>query len=423
MTDSRILNIAMIFCAALVFLLGAANLFHLRFSQGDIYPRYSSFRPDPMGSKALYEAYREAGIECSRNFTPVKEIGDPKGMLLVRAAIPPHWSPQDDREMLAFVLAGGTFAGFYDPAPFQKRMRRPPDEPSCTGDYEPEDKDEKVAPTADGDGEEEGCDSCDSYIITEDTAPPTATISCKLDTDSAYEGGSVTAYPEEEYFPDGSTPPLVLHSGHFLVPEKTGKWQTMFSSDSGPAAVAAKFGNGRILLVSCSYPVSNEALKNHRNTHLLAHVAGNATRIVFDEHHLGIEESRNIAWLFKKYKLELLVGNLVLIALLLLWRNFSSIKNVSATGTAKVLEAGVVESKFSSFSGLNSLVSNEIPKTELINTCLAEWLKTAKTRIPEDKIERIKEICNNNKNNIERPLDVYTHVSRVLRERRTGNKK
>ncbi|MBN1865331.1 MAG: hypothetical protein JW808_10555 [Victivallales bacterium] len=424
MNDNRLLNIAMIFCAAMVFLMGVANLFHLRFSQGDIYPRYSSFRPDPMGCKALYDSYLESGLECSRNFSPVKEICDPKGMVLLRTAIASYWRPQDDREMLAFVLAGGTFAGFYDPSPFPRRTRSASaEEPCCEEDDVLEEDEEYESPENPTQvKDEEGSGSCDPGIIAEDAAHlQTDAVSCMLDTDSSYEGGSVMAYPQEGYFPEGSPPPLVVHSGHYLVPGKAGGWQTIYSSDSGPVGVAARFGDGRIFLFSCSYPVSNEALKNHRNSHMLAHIAEGATKIVFDEHHLGVEESRNIAWLFKKYKLELLVGNLVLIALLLLWRNFCSIENVPEPGISKVLEAGVVESGFSRFSGLNSLVSNGIPKDSLIKTCLGEWLKTARNRVPDGKIERVKDICNNNKNNIERPLDVYTHVSRVLRERRTGD--
>src|SRR5688500_3980656 len=51
----------------LLFLAGLARFLYLRFSSGEIYPAYSTFRPDPVGAKALYESLRRLdGIETSR---------------------------------------------------------------------------------------------------------------------------------------------------------------------------------------------------------------------------------------------------------------------------------------------------------------------------------------------------------------------
>src|SRR6266487_6109478 len=41
-----------------VFGLGVGRLFQLRFEAGDVYPPYSSFRADPLGTKAFFESLK-----------------------------------------------------------------------------------------------------------------------------------------------------------------------------------------------------------------------------------------------------------------------------------------------------------------------------------------------------------------------------
>src|SRR5882762_1742928 len=49
---------------------GLNRLFSLRFQSGDIYPAYSSFRTDPLGTKALYESFDRV-VAVERNFKPL----------------------------------------------------------------------------------------------------------------------------------------------------------------------------------------------------------------------------------------------------------------------------------------------------------------------------------------------------------------
>ena len=52
---------------AALLLVGLHTLFSLRFSSGEVYPAYSSFRADPMGTKILYRALDEMpGFAVSR---------------------------------------------------------------------------------------------------------------------------------------------------------------------------------------------------------------------------------------------------------------------------------------------------------------------------------------------------------------------
>src|SRR6185312_11842200 len=53
---------------ALVF--GIVELFQLRFESGDIYPKYSSLRADPLGTMAFYESLEKIpGINVRRDFS------------------------------------------------------------------------------------------------------------------------------------------------------------------------------------------------------------------------------------------------------------------------------------------------------------------------------------------------------------------
>ncbi len=58
------------------FVFGIVRLFELRFSAGDIYPPYSSFRTDPLGTKALTESLRGVpNLSTSRFFQASSKLG------------------------------------------------------------------------------------------------------------------------------------------------------------------------------------------------------------------------------------------------------------------------------------------------------------------------------------------------------------
>ena len=399
-------NISAISVCLLLFIVGIINLFHLRFSQGDLYPVYSSLRPDPLGCKALFDAYSENGSVCSRNYSQVKDIADSNGVLLIRAGMSHNWRISDDRQVLRFVLAGGTFAGFYDSMPGSSV---PPSRQKCSECEPSEDK---------KDNEED--DSTESAV--EGEAAAREAVACGFSFERRSEGADTSALPSRDYSPAAGFPPLMLNSDSVLSPDENARWQTIYYTAKGPVGVACKFGKGTVFLFSCSYPVSNEGLKLYNNAHLLSHVAQGCGRIVFDEHHLGVEESRNIAWLLRKYKAGLLLANLAFIAVLFLWRNSLALENVPVQHEDTHVSSAAPASAQSAFSGLRSLVSSGIPSSSLLDNCMAEWLKSARSRrFDEETIRQVMHIYDNNKGGP--PLVVYRKISGVLRERKRGWRK
>ena len=63
------------------FALGIARLFDLRFESGDVYPRYSSLRADPLGTSAYYESLnRLPGVSARRDFSANNELPGGRGI-------------------------------------------------------------------------------------------------------------------------------------------------------------------------------------------------------------------------------------------------------------------------------------------------------------------------------------------------------
>jgi len=59
-----------------LFAIGVAKLFIMRFEAGDVYPPYSSLRSDPLGAKALFESIEKVeGISVLRNYRPLSNLG------------------------------------------------------------------------------------------------------------------------------------------------------------------------------------------------------------------------------------------------------------------------------------------------------------------------------------------------------------
>ena len=58
-----------------LFVYGVIDLLILRFEKGDVYPPYSSYRSDPLGTKAFYEGLGLLpGVETVRNVEPLQKV-------------------------------------------------------------------------------------------------------------------------------------------------------------------------------------------------------------------------------------------------------------------------------------------------------------------------------------------------------------
>lgn len=80
--SNKIAGISLLAVSAL-FLFGAGRLIMLRYEAGDVYAPYSTFRSDPLGTKAFYESLEEIpGVVVRRNVTRLSDLAGNRPLTL-----------------------------------------------------------------------------------------------------------------------------------------------------------------------------------------------------------------------------------------------------------------------------------------------------------------------------------------------------
>jgi len=139
----------------------------------------------------------------------------------------------------------------------------------------------------------------------------------------------------------------------------------------GESGVEKKSGAGTVVLLADSYPLSNEGLREERDSDLIVALAGPATEIVFDENHFGVVETGSVTKLMRKYHLEGAIAVLLLVAILFLWRSASSLLP-SRAPRAEQAVAGR-----DSLEGMTALLRRGIAEKDLVRICVEEWKRTS----------------------------------------------
>ena len=74
-SNTKLYLLALLLVAA-GFAYGAASLFIARYTQGDAYPPYSSYRADPLGTRALFESFQALpNVYVARNVEAIDRAG------------------------------------------------------------------------------------------------------------------------------------------------------------------------------------------------------------------------------------------------------------------------------------------------------------------------------------------------------------
>ena len=174
-----------------------------------------------------------------------------------------------------------------------------------------------------------------------------------------------------------------------------------------PDHVAAEraFGKGSIVLVADTFPLSNEGLRDARDAKFIAALIGPAARVVFDENHFGVVDAGSVTKLMHKYRLEGAVAMLALAAALFLWRSASSFLPPRAAAATEAVAGR------DSIAGMTALLHRGVKPQNLMETCFAEWSRSAPR---ESRTARIEEEIRKHKSD---PVEAYRAVSNVLAEK------
>ena len=354
--------IALVVALGAIFLYGLWRLYDLRFSAGDVYPPYSSLRADPLGAMAFYEGIGQLpGFTVERNFVSVPEIPRRPSTVFFLGVDPFtfRFTPEDRvKEYEALASAGARVVIAMEPV--RRAYEKKPDALI---------KDSKQS---------------------NDPKPPAVEKRWKVTF------GYVTK-PESEPLEDLLSKPKLTA----LYFEYQGKRSPK---------VELPFGRGAVVLLSNSFPMSNEALAGDRNARLLADALGANHAIVFDEHHFGISEEGGVANLARKYHLEGMGVALLALLALFIWKNSTSF--LPARPAAAADESIAAKD---AASGLANLLRRNVANKKLLETCFEQWDKSQHGGrfYSRSKIERVRRAAQRGGE----PAETYRQIAGILAER------
>ncbi|EDY20068.1 hypothetical protein CfE428DRAFT_2657 [Chthoniobacter flavus Ellin428] len=405
------------------FIAGLSRLFVLRYEVGDIYPPYSSLRADPLGTKALAAALGELPkIEVRRNFKFLPKMHTDGPVTLVYAGVTHHafWTEDELTAFNELVLNGSRAVfTFYPvaspPTDVQetlakdqaRKKKREKTETEKGDDQKKKDaRDKKDQKKKDRKTEREDEDRA-QYVGFKKVAERWGFAFDYLPEEKgkAYDRHAALVEPGGHMESD-----ISWHSALYFRDLKP-QWKVLYMCGTMPVVIERKYGNGSIILMADSFPISNEALRGERHPKLIARLFDGPTPIVFDEEHNDLRESSGIASLARKYQLHGVVAGLVLLAILFVWKNMARFIPPYQT---KVSETTVVAGKESS-EGFVNLLRRSVHPSSIFGICFAEWRKTFKGRPRElAQVEEIRAEEEARPSRERDPLETYRAISRAI---------
>lgn len=347
-----------IFLLALAGLLGGlAWLVNLRFESGHAYALRSSLRSDPLGSKALHDAYTELpAFAVKRNFTPLVQLHplspDAALVFLNTDGRSMHRLANFDR-IVDFVEGGGRL--FIALNPNQVAYAH---------------LDDEDPPADDADGEtdlDEGSEKSkpSSYVRRAGSENDFFWGELALRRGD-HEGGEARRATEA---PPELPERIPWRGDGALVEFDAAIWTPVYMVEEAVVAAQRAFGAGRIIVMTDDYLFSNEALLKHRYPELLAWVPGGQSELIFEETHLGVAEPAGVATLIRRYGLEGFALAFAGLMALVVWRGASPLLPPFAGRT----QDQVVRSEHSLEAGLSDLIRRSVPPKALPRQAFEAW--------------------------------------------------
>ena len=349
---------------------GLSKLIHLRFETGDSYPVGSSLRPDPLGTKVLFESFAALpDLAVERNFTPLNEWKDisPNATLLMANTW--GWSMYELAEyesIREFVRSGGRLVIAMNTDRVAYRYL----------EGEEEDNKEEDTKQPEGSASDDAVDSEENEVA--DDEELAFRRKAKSDQKEFWGELSLIHGKRNEYSaqlsgPSFSTLPVELPWRKGGALEGLGDlWLPVYEVEEEVVAAERRYGEGSIAVLTDDYLLSNEGLLKHRFSGLLIWVIGSNKTLIFDETHLGVSETTGIAKLIRRYRLSGFFVALFALWLLVVWRGASPLLPPFANRTGE----DVILADHSSEAGLADLVRRSVPLSKMPAEAFRKWKAT-----------------------------------------------
>jgi hypothetical protein len=396
------------------FMLGVVKLFLLRFEAGDVYPAYSSLRSDPLGSRAFYRSLGNMNASrVSRNYLTLQNLKFKERTAFFYVGISAIDSESVSSEWLnvfeRLTNTGGRLLLSFLPVekkPADWRMSK------CFAPTEKVKDKEK----AQQNNEQKDSENLSERPATENTSntakndpnkPQTAPGSQVADTpgncvslkehwgltlafaetpaDTAVNRSDDLSQTHIKGLPDS----ISWHTALYFD-ELADVWRVIYTADGRPVIIERPYGKGSLVLAADSFFLSNEALRSERHPELLAWMIGESAQVVFDETHFGIFKHPGVLRLIQNYRFHWFIFGVAILALLFIWKN--SVYFVPPTKSSRSRQSKDFVSDRESTQGLISLLRRNIPKRQLLQTCVREWERSIRPekRFQNDKLKQIK---------------------------------
>jgi len=385
-----------------LFVYGLTELLVLRFQKGDVYPAYSSYRSDPLGTKAFYEGLGLLqGVETVRNVEPLPKVsGLSETSLFLFGFERSEFTalPQALAKALEdAALGGGRIVISFAPAKPQPAPRS-------------ERKEEQEVPEEEKNPPQQEQD-LEQALFGKEHVNLDRRWSVKTELSADTEGEASLSAPEQDL-----PPSLAWHSSLVFEPLDSA-WLTLYRRAGKPVIIERSHGKGSIVLSSDSFFLSNEAMRSKRYPRLLSWLCGTHRKIVFDETHLGVSKTPGIATLLRKYGLAPFFVSLMVLALLALWKQSARFVPAVEEDEQAAVEAGKDVS-----TGFTNLLRRNISPDRILAACLEEW-KRSFTHGKQDRsslLPRIQEIMARERarpRKLRNPVQAYRTISALGRGR------
>ena len=372
------------------FCYGIIQLFVIRFSLGDIYPPGSSLRADGLGTKALHDSLKEL-LPVERNERQLSQLSmEGKTTLFMFDTTEGQFETDSiSSDLDVPVHAGARLVIAFSPVAGKKDGE--------TGRDGDKGKDTAKKKDTEKGRDGEKMDAGELEVGTGKLWGVKVAYLDKLPTKARAEVPTVE--PEASW-----------HSLMYFETTEPG-WRVLYSCDKKPVVIERSFGRGAIVLVADSYLFSNEALSKERLPQFLSSITGPASRVIFEETHLGVVEHPGTVALIRRYRLHGVVLALLLVAALFVWRNAVPfvppyIGHAGQTGT--------VEGRCAA-EGFVSLLKRSIPPRQLVGECMAEWKRSAGRRVKPGVLLRVEAAASDG---AKQPVEIYQTIVEILNEKK-----